>query len=143
MSNTISGVVESMSRDRKSVKVDGNWYSNKFKELPEDVQWKGDVVLTVKPGTTFWQTAKGGGDMSNGTQTGTGSHSEQKMGEVYLSRDRAIIRQNALTNAVNFCTSLVDNKEVDWLPEEVIQVAMKFEKYTSGDLDKEILNDME
>ena len=44
-----------------------------------------------------------------------------------LSRERLIIRQNALTNAVAFTSGSASNIE------EVLEIASAFERYTSGD----------
>lgn len=55
--------------------------------------------------------------------------SKQKTGEPSLSKDRLILRQNALTNAN---TTLKNDSPS---PEEVIKVARLYEAYTSGDLD--------
>lgn len=55
-----------------------------------------------------------------------------KVGEPILSKDRLILRQNALTAAVNFCRDLVADPAD---PDKVIEVAKKFEYYTSGDMD--------
>lgn len=55
-----------------------------------------------------------------------------KVGEPILAKDRLILRQNALTAAVNFCRDLVADPAD---PDKVIEVAKKFEYYTSGDMD--------
>ena len=61
---------------------------------------------------------------------------EIKVGALILDRERAIIRQNALTNAVNFHASRAyEEKELQ--VEDVIETAKLFEAYTSGDADKE------
>ena len=61
----------------------------------------------------------------------------EEVGKPILSKDRLILRQNALTAAVNFCNNsgfdgLLPSAE--W-PNHVISVAKKFEYYTSGDMD--------
>ena len=55
-----------------------------------------------------------------------------KVGEPILSRDRLILRQNALTNAVNFITAQQKSAE----PADVLKIASVFESYTSGDIEK-------
>lgn len=55
-----------------------------------------------------------------------------KVGEPILARDRLILRQNALTNAVNF----VSSQEISTDPAEVLKIASIFEGYTSGDVEK-------
>jgi len=54
-----------------------------------------------------------------------------KVGEPILSKDRLILRQNALTAAVNF----VNHNSNTSSPEDVIRFAKIFESYTSGDAD--------
>ena len=44
-----------------------------------------------------------------------------------------IVRQNALTNAVNFHANIEGLGEID----DIIATAREFEAYTSGDLDRE------
>jgi hypothetical protein len=51
----------------------------------------------------------------------------------YLPRERLILRQNALTNAVNF---VINNPNSDTTPEAVLKTAAEFEAWTSGDVDK-------
>ena len=51
-----------------------------------------------------------------------------KKGEPSLTRVRLILRQNALTNAVNYCTP-------ESSPEQVLEIAKLFEGWTSGDTD--------
>jgi hypothetical protein len=51
-----------------------------------------------------------------------------KRGEPVLTRERLILRQNALTNAVSFCKS-------ESTLEDVLRTASIFEAYTSGDGD--------
>jgi len=57
-----------------------------------------------------------------------------KVGEPILARDRCIIRQNALTNAVNFTTATKGQKKLT--VSDVLQVASEFEAYSSGDIEK-------
>lgn len=62
---------------------------------------------------------------------------------VSLGRDRAIIRQNALTNAVNACAQFSITVEGDEIIDSIIKTAMRFEEYTSGDLDQKIMEEMD
>jgi hypothetical protein len=56
-------------------------------------------------------------------------------------RERAIIRQNALTNAVNYFTSMkAEPSEYD--VDSIVQIAIGFEEYTSGDLLKKVQAEM-
>jgi len=54
-----------------------------------------------------------------------------KVGEPILAKERLILRQNALTAAVNFSNML----STAFTTDQVIEVAKKFEYYTSGDMD--------
>ena len=66
----------------------------------------------------------------------SGPASSSKVGEPILSKDRLILRQNALTAAVNF------TKDAETItPEQVIKVAKIFEAYTSGDADLKEVED--
>jgi hypothetical protein len=51
----------------------------------------------------------------------------------YLPRERLILRQNALTNAVNF---VVNNPNSDTTAVAVLETAAEFEAWTSGDVDR-------
>lgn len=61
----------------------------------------------------------------------------EKVGEPVLSTSRCIIRQNALTAAVNFCLGTVPMQSDITSVKQVIEVAREFEAYTSGDADLE------
>jgi hypothetical protein len=57
-----------------------------------------------------------------------------------LHGDRAIVRQNSITNAVKLITDSVHSTdEADWeqLADIAISIARKFEAYSCGDLDME------
>lgn len=60
-----------------------------------------------------------------------------KVGEPILAKDRLILRQNALTaavNAVNHCGYNEEEAKMSY-PDFIISFAKKFEYYTSGDMD--------
>jgi hypothetical protein len=56
-----------------------------------------------------------------------------KAGEPVLSKDRLILRQNALTAAVNRCNVSHPDADANY----IISMAKEFEAYTSGDADLE------
>jgi len=59
-----------------------------------------------------------------------------KVGEPILAKDRLILRQNALTAAVNYVNGSRDGTLVaTYTVDDVISFAKKFEYYTSGDMD--------
>lgn len=86
---------------------------------------KGNVV----PGASTAATAAGTASPPRGF-----TPPPAKVGEPILAKDRLILRQNALTAAVNYCNTLcsIGTKPTTEL---VIEIAKKFEYYTSGDMD--------
>jgi hypothetical protein len=54
-----------------------------------------------------------------------------------LHGDRAIVRQNSITNAVKAVADLLDSDDmnIDLYVDTIITVARKFEAYSCGDLD--------
>lgn len=115
---------------------DGNWYSTKMEWKPKFPINKGDVItFDAGPTGKYLQKVKiTSGGSSPSPSNGGSSNAPVKAvgGRTFpvgaLAPERTINRQNALTNAVNFC-----NEETP--PEEVIEVARLFEAYTTGDLD--------
>lgn len=90
----------------------------------------GDKIRVVKDTSTKpWKIKEIALDDGLRPQASTGS--QGSTGQVRKSDpdvQAAIIRQNALTNAVTYTTGL------EVTVEQVIEVAQKFEKYTSGQL---------
>ena len=86
-------------------------------------------IESTQYGNKFKKASKAGG----GGFTGGGRKSDPET-------QKAIIRQNALTNGVNFCIAKYKDKELD--EKEVIRIANYFVKYTSGAMDevKEAMN---
>ena len=147
----ITGTVENTFTDDEGnfkFKLDGIWFSNKFKKAPE--LRKGDEIDVEFSHNTkfkgqFWKNVRvlssGGGAP---TPRSTGSSRPAGFPVPYNSDKRAIIRQNALTNAVNALTDGDDSVvDIQSFSEEVVKLAMKFEAYTSGDLDNEVKKEME
>ena len=60
----------------------------------------------------------------------------EEVGKPILSKDRLILRQNALTASVNYVNGTRDNSAAPlYVTADVIDIAKKFEYYTSGDMD--------
>lgn len=62
-----------------------------------------------------------------------------------LHGDRAIVRQNSITNATKAVADFVDNGDIgtmDVYADLIIAVARKFEAYSCGDLDMEMAESM-
>lgn len=124
------GVIEAVKKDNKAIKVGGVWYSS---FLPMPPMNAGDEVTFDYTEKGPYKNIKGSVSVSKTGDGGVvGSSSVKKVGAIILDRDRAIIRQNALTAAVNFLPGSLDCPK-----EQVIETAKYFESYTSGDMDLE------
>lgn len=140
----VSGVVE-VTTDKFSkfnMLVNGKWYSTKPEWVGCTIS-KGDMVEFDDGGKNFIKYAKvlsSGNEVTDspppsGSNTVKVSKPQRTEAEtavmdnsfINLSRDRAIIRQNALTNAVHY--------HPDGGVEDVLSIAKQFESYTSGDSD--------
>lgn len=132
------------SKATYSYNIDGTWYRNGFKQAPVS---QGDEVEFEFKETQY------GKELINIRKIGTGSvpandepsAAPQRSGanplyaefKVDMPKDRAIIRQNALTHATNVVMSdgtLVD-ATTDMVAAEVIRIARLFESYSTGELD--------
>ena len=167
MSN-VTGPVEAMSKDNKRLMVAGVWYGN-FNPL-NGIN-RGDVVSFdfIKKGQ--WNNIKGGvevitsgGNPSQGhsgpavahspAEAPSPAHYERNAGWLIKSfpvpanhPDRSIIRQNSVTNAIRL---LEASKEIDELSimsnddliHQVLDIATKLEKYSTGDLELEMAKAM-
>ena len=129
----VVGVVEGISTkfNKWSILVNGTWYGTKEEWKPKVAVNKGDTVVFDDGGGKFIKRLKVVSGGYSHTVTSSPAKEESVVGAVKISRDRCIIRQNSITNAVNF---LSGKKEVT--PENVIDVARLFEAYSSGDLDE-------
>jgi len=119
------------------VKINNTWYGAGFKAPPE----KGTTVqFEAQTNSAGYMDAKNivpiGG--ASGSVVKTGASSGWPIPKD-SGRDRSIMRQNAVTNALRFL-ELKDRLEhpeedVHISPAQVIMVARDFEAYYSGDLD--------
>lgn len=150
----IEGTVETMSRDGKGIKIDGQWYSS-WKPISDAVQYKEDVRITVqdkeKNGTVYKNikgvvtnlTTGATIDSEKGTTGGVASAPRASSGGATApapaprvnfpiasgDRDRSIIRRHAVSAATELCKLMGDPINV----EGVLAVARVIENYTSGD----------
>ena len=146
-----TGLVEAKKGDGKAILIDGDWYSSYMGIGLRKVD-RGDKVTIIwkHDKTGRWKNIQGDatilekGEEVMETATAPSEVSAPrvtKVGAIILDRERAIIRQNALTNAVKWCDS-----GAGITIDVVISTAKVFEAYTSGDADKlkaeEILKDM-
>jgi len=151
---TIEGVVSAVSvkerntpygqKKATSFQVDGNWYSGGFKVWEVD---KGDRVrLTFETNQNGYHDVKGIAVLEKGAPAApTAAQSgAPRSGRSFpvdpLAPERTINRQNALTAAVAFCNHNAGPGE--FLPEDVVSVARAFESYTTGDLDRQEVEQM-
>lgn len=125
-----------------SFQADGAWYSCGFKDPGMN---KGDAVEFEFTENTYGKNV----DMKTLRKTGTapvadvpkstgGGYSKGVFPVPLLDGSRAIIRQNALTNARESIVASFGGKAFtldDAFPDAVIHIARKFEAYTTGDLD--------
>lgn len=152
----VTGTIERTNDNygKFNMAVNGKWYSTKPEWLSV-VPNQGDTVEFDDGGRNYIKKLRvvGGG---GSTPTATTPASSEQTTELpphymiakgYMNKiqtfpipadhpDRAITRQNALTNAVNYACSTMD-KDSPSTVSEVIEIARMFEAYTTGDLDVE------
>ena len=142
------GVIEAVTKDGKGFLIDGVWYKC-FTTAMMKAQ-KGDFVSfsykTVEKDGRTYHNVNGivsGNSSDSGATPNTGSVSrvtgaaaparDPLMLPVMLTRERAIIRQSSLAQAVNLGTASAHILSV----QEIIEIAREFEAYASGDSDIE------
>lgn len=145
---TISGSVESKSRDGKSIKVAGNWYSSFLPVIIANANVGDSITLeyTEKPsqdGSRVYKNIKGVPQINSGnapvaspaaSQAVSNNRSvETKRGDIKLHTQRSIVRSHAVTAAISLLSA---NKDADgFTVEMVLETAKAIESYTSGDGD--------
>ena len=159
MSNISNGVVEAVRKDEKGLMIAGNWYSsfNAFSGIT-----KGDVVSFNFAEKGQWKNIKGPIEKVTGVAVGDATASpvsaqpspasqelppHYMIARGYMNKvqmfpipfdhpDRAIVRQNSLTNAVNlmseFGTKGIVPKEA---ASQSLEIASIFENYSTGQLE--------
>lgn len=133
--STVSGVVGWVGQNKfgkYSIKLEGNdnWYNSNY----EIKASKGDTVEFDDGGKKYCSKLRVISSGGKGSTTTTKASSGRGVFPVpALDGSRAIIRQNAVTNANAFFT----NNEVKYSVEDLIDVAKEIEAYTSGDMDAE------
>lgn len=146
MSYEITGIVEGERKDRKAIKVDGEWYSVFKPDQLNDCRYKDNVSFLVeekeKEGRTF-KNIKGEVTVLDGGGSPVASRTAATAGPVRQAfpvpandRERSIIRRHAVSAAIEYCTNNEDGLiEVP----HIIELAREIELYTSGDEYKEAL----
>lgn len=145
---TISGSVESKSRDGKSIKVAGNWYSCFLPVIIANANVGDGITFeyTEKPsadGSRIYKNIKGVPQINGGSgnpaapsasQAVSNSRVEAKKGDIKLHTQRSIVRSHAVTAAISLCSANKKEFSVD----TVLSIAKQIEAYTSGDGDSEM-----
>jgi hypothetical protein len=141
----VNGQVESISTKfgKWSILVNGTWYGTKVEWKPKMEVNKGDTVSFDDGGGKFVKALKVVGSgvttvVAGGEGGGASRTAQPEVGRVALSRDRAIIRQNSVTNATNLISNFIKNyKTLEEAIEAVISTAQAFEHYSTGDMEVE------
>ncbi|MGH9992864.1 MAG: hypothetical protein ACREBU_01560 [Nitrososphaera sp.] len=125
--STITGEVEAKRKDGRGIKVGDGWYGVFSAEALSEVN-KGDSVEFE-----YVLNPRGFNDIKGGVKKTTGASSGNSVGSSRLAdyeRQMMIIRQNALTNAVNYYSTMEPRPGAT----DIVSMAQKFELYTSGKL---------
>lgn len=161
----VTGFIQDKSPDGKRIKMDdGKWYGAFTSTMigtcgPGDsvsFDYKDSAKLDQNGnpyrnivGKVFPTTGVAARPAPMGAPTTTPMPARiEKVGEPILSNSRCIIRQNALTNAVNYHKALMEfcmddpmkeeaKKHPERIVESILKAAELFEDYTSGDKDEE------
>lgn len=134
---TVNGIKFSAFAPTQIKCVPGENVTFEYVEKPGMNKFGQPVVYKNVKGNVYGKGGAGPGAIPTPTYSGGGVSVTSKVGEPILSKDRLILRQNALTAAVNFVNENYDGAE----PSTVIKVAKIFEAYTSGDADLKEVED--
>lgn len=143
---TMNGVVSGMSADGKRIKIEEEWYSV-FAVASMNGAQVGDTVkfayIQKESGGKVYNNIRGTVTVSKGTgaPAPSGGGSARGGSQESPERSMAIIRQNALTNAVQFFNCVANRgglQPTDMESEiiEVIQIAEAFAKFSSGEYER-------
>lgn len=150
----MTGVVEGVSTryEKFSVLVDGVWYSTKQEWAPSPAPSKGDTISFDNKGAKFLNNCKivtggGGGGTASAPASGPAARSGFRQAGTEggfplhpMAYERALDRRNALTAAVQVAVAGGDPSLLD--EQYIINLARKFEDYTTGSLDAPIAKEM-
>lgn len=155
-----NGVVEAVKRDNKALNIGGEWYSSfqAFSGIN-----RGDVVSFEYAVKGQWKNIRGaieihtGGQVDGQVPASQPSAASQDLPPHYMIArgymnkvqvfpipvdhpDRAIVRQNSVTNATALVVGMgyaPDETDVMDRAQEVLEIAVVFEKYSTGQLEME------
>ena len=145
----VNGVVEGVSTKfgKYSILVNGTWYGTK-EEWATVKPNKGDEVEFDDGGNKYMKKVKIVSESDGAAPASAGASPARTYGGkgVFpippLDGQRAILRQNALTNARELVTAIgvikpQSAKDMENVIDDILTIAAKFESYTSGDADVE------
>lgn len=112
-----------------SLKIDGVFYNNGFKKPPVD---KGQGCKFEFKETSFGKEITS--IFPDSAPGAAGPSASAKDPDIYVSRERSIIRQSSLKAAVELLGTGTD-------PADVIVLARAFESYCTGELDERDFDD--
>lgn len=142
-----SGTVSRVSQKGLQIEGDEQWYNANFNpEYFTDVSVGDEVVFNYaskeKNGKTFLNIMKQpeikslniSAEKRQGLVNGTSNRAPVRMGEPLLHRERLILNQNALSQAVSYW-QIVSNAGESPDEDDILATAKKFVAWTSGDVD--------
>ena len=141
----VTGVIEATTDKFNKFNVlldNGKWYSAMKEPNPKPVKGQTITFDSGSTGKYLNNVRIEGGAPAPAAKPASsgGSYSANSTARTFpvapLAPERTINRQNALTNAVAYVTSCYEDSDTA-TPELIVEVARKFEAYTTGDLDLE------
>ena len=140
----VEGVLESVSKNQKGFKIDGEWYNSFLAQ--HDARYKDTVKFKVKEkesGGRVYKNIEGTIEVLSGTEVTDKATGEKKMVGFpigTMDRERSIVRRHAVSAATELLSSMSKSGvEVQIDVESVIETARKLEYYTSGDEVKDLI----
>jgi|TARA_R110002020_G_scaffold128247_1_gene287481 hypothetical protein len=140
----VEGVLESVSKNQKGFKIDGEWYNSFLAQ--HDARYKDTVKFKVKEkesGGRVYKNIEGTIEVLSGTEVTDKATGEKKMVGFpigTMDRERSIVRRHAVSAATELLSSMAKaGVEVQIDVESVIDTARKLEYYTSGDEVKDLI----
>lgn len=145
------GVIEAVTKDGKGFLIEGIWYkcftpamlkagkgdfvSFTYKEVTSNGRVFNNVsgVVSGSGGSASVPSQPNNSNSANSSNSYSPVQRDPLMLPVMLARERAIIRQSSLAQAVNYVKDCMSGITTD----EVIRIAREFEAYASGDADIE------
>ncbi len=149
---TITGVIEAKSRNKKGIKIEDEWFNaykaNELDDFDRDDEVEVEYELVEKGGQEFRNIksiSRAGGSSSSRSRSSSSrersssSSSERSTGGGSKSlgddaRQRSIVRQNSLTNANALLATYYRGQDINGEPEEfaelLVEIAGILEKYS-------------